>query len=91
MTETAYLHVYKLLAEAPDPAPLISVIESEMESVKDTLNAEKKLLVDEVASLNSELVDSRAHDLEYSALKQRLTTYEAKVYNGIIILKISNS
>jgi hypothetical protein len=74
-----------LLAEAPDPAPLISAVAEKSKENKDQdeLELENKRLVEQAAQQNSELIAARAQDMEYSVLKQRLATYEARVYNGL--------
>jgi homeobox protein cut-like len=83
VAETAYLNVYKLLAEAPDPAPLIAAVaeKSREDKEKDVLELENKRLAEQVADQTSLLITARAQDMEFTILKQRLTTYEARVFS----------
>ncbi|KAJ3093798.1 hypothetical protein HK100_006409, partial [Physocladia obscura] len=78
--ESAFLALYKHLAEAPDPAPLLAALSNHptIESELVFANAEVERLKNEVSSLEKEMRDNRIGDMELGRLKTRLASYEVK-------------
>lgn len=75
--EQAYLSLYNILADAPDPAPLIASAADKTKQLTDMvqLGAENARLKEEMAQVQREHAALKSVDVV--ALKQRLTKYEA--------------
>ncbi|KAI9190819.1 CASP C terminal-domain-containing protein [Polychytrium aggregatum] len=79
--ETAFLSLYKLLADAPDPAPLISGVAEHASKINDfnSLQIENEKLREELAAANAQTAALKSSEANAQALKQRLSKYEAKL------------
>ncbi|KAI9336837.1 CASP C terminal-domain-containing protein [Zopfochytrium polystomum] len=78
VAETAFLNLYKHLAEAPDPAPLMSSVanHAKMASEVVSLQVENQRLKEDLQEMEKELVGLRGSDGSMQALKARLSKYE---------------
>lgn len=81
VAESAFLNVYKVLAEAPDPYPLLeAVVEQTITSEANTsLTAEVNALKAEVARHKGENVELKRENGTLDATKKRVETLEGKV------------
>jgi len=81
VSETAFLNVYKLLLEAPDPSILLSSImehninKDEFESLKK----ENENLKNDLKNVNDEFSDYKIKNSNVSILKQQVVLYETKL------------
>ena len=81
VSESAFLNVYKVLAEAPDPYPLLeAVVEQTITSETNaSLTAEVSTLKAEVARLKGENSELKRENNSLDSTKKRLETLEGKV------------
>lgn len=81
VAESAFLNVYKVLAEAPDPYPLLeAVVEQTITSEANTsLTAEVNTLKAEVARLKGENAELKRENGTLDSTKKRVETLEGKV------------
>ncbi|KAJ3204571.1 hypothetical protein HDU67_009441 [Dinochytrium kinnereticum] len=81
LAETSFLTLYRQLAEAPDPAPLISAMaeQSRQASQIATLQHENRRLKDEMAEVERELAAIKNSEGSVAVLKSRLGKYEARL------------
>ncbi|GAA97019.1 uncharacterized protein L969DRAFT_105582 [Mixia osmundae IAM 14324] len=81
IAETAFLHVYKLLAEAPDPFPLLdaAVDQTAKASEARVLELSLKRAQDEAATLKAQLAEAQASDKERRKLAERAEKLEKKM------------
>ncbi|KAJ3105442.1 hypothetical protein HDU97_008058 [Phlyctochytrium planicorne] len=79
--ETCFLTLYRLLAEAPDPAPLIATLveQSKQQTQLTTLQHENKRIKEELSEAERELATIRNSEGSVALLKTRLSKYEAKL------------
>ncbi|TPX60032.1 hypothetical protein PhCBS80983_g02043 [Powellomyces hirtus] len=77
--ETAFLNLYKVFAEAPDPASLFETIAEHSRQVSQltTIQNENVHLRDELAHTKELLANARKEEGNVTTLKSRLTKYEA--------------
>ncbi|KAJ3264486.1 hypothetical protein HK104_006464, partial [Borealophlyctis nickersoniae] len=77
--ETAFLNLYKVLAEAPDPEPLIATLVDQSRQLGEikSLELENRRLKDDLALANSQLASARNAEGSIVTLKSRLSKYEA--------------
>ncbi|KAL7336282.1 hypothetical protein BJY59DRAFT_718455, partial [Rhodotorula toruloides] len=80
VAENAFLSVYKLLAEAPDPFPLLdaAVDQTARASEAKVLEMELARSKDEIASLKQQLVESQSVEKEKKKLADKVERLEAK-------------
>lgn len=88
--ESAFLNVYKVLAEAPDPYPMLeAAVEHTISSAENaTLNTEMTSLKAEVSRLRSENGDLRRDNNTSEATKRRVEVLESKM-DDLILEKVS--
>lgn len=88
-SETAFLHVYKLLADAPDPYPLLdaAVDQTIKAAQSETLGAEVSRLKDENAELKSKLADLAGVEDKRKKAESRVEGLEEKM-EGLIADKV---
>lgn len=81
VAESAFLNVYKVLAEAPDPYPLLeAVVEQTITSETNaSLTAEVNALKVEVARLKGENVELKRENGTLDSTKRRVESLEGKV------------
>jgi homeobox protein cut-like len=81
VAESAFLNVYKVLAEAPDPYPLLeAVVEQTITSEANvSLTVEVTALKAEVARLKGESVELKRENGTLDTTKKRVETLEGKV------------
>ncbi|KIJ67999.1 hypothetical protein HYDPIDRAFT_83675 [Hydnomerulius pinastri MD-312] len=81
ISESAFLNVYKVLAEAPDPYPLLeAVVEQTITSAaNETLSAEVSTLKAEVARLKGENAELKKESVVLESTKRRVETLEGKM------------
>ena len=84
-SETAFLHVYKLLAEAPDPYPLLdaAVDQTVKAAQADLLTSEVSRLKDENGELKNKLADLANVDEKRKRAESRAEGLEDKM-EGLI-------
>ncbi|CEQ41956.1 SPOSA6832_03735 [Sporobolomyces salmonicolor] len=84
VAESAFLSVYKLLAEAPDPYPLLdaAVDQTAKASEARVLESELARQKDEIASLKQQLVESQSIEKERKKLADKVEKLEGKVHNS---------
>lgn len=80
VAESAFLNIYKVLAEAPDPYPLLeNVVEQAIASTENaSLSAEVASLKSELSRLRSENGDIRRENSTLEATKRKLEVLETK-------------
>ncbi|EGU12038.1 hypothetical protein RTG_01920 [Rhodotorula toruloides ATCC 204091] len=85
VAENAFLSVYKLLAEAPDPFPLLdaAVDQTARASEAKVLEMELARSKDEIASLKQQLVESQSVEKEKKKLADKVERLEAKMEDMI--------
>ncbi|KAG1715754.1 hypothetical protein ID866_1422 [Astraeus odoratus] len=90
VAESAFLNVYKVLAEAPDPYPLLeAAVDHTIASAENaSLNAEVSSLKEEIARLRSENTDLRRDNNTLETTKRRVEVLEAKM-DDLILEKVS--
>ncbi|KAG8213607.1 CASP C terminal-domain-containing protein [Butyriboletus roseoflavus] len=81
VAESAFLNVYKVLAEAPDPYPLLeAAVEQTITSETNaSLTAEVNALKAEVARLKGENVELKRENSAMESTKRRVETLEGKM------------
>lgn len=81
VSETAFLNVYKLLLEAPDPSILLSSIMEQNINKSDfeLLKKENENLKNEIKNINNEFSDYKIKNSNVSVLKQQVVLYETKL------------
>ncbi|KAF9222738.1 hypothetical protein BS17DRAFT_179273 [Gyrodon lividus] len=81
VAESAFLNVYKVLAEAPDPYPLLeAVVEQTITSAANaSLSAEVNTLKAEAARLKGENAELRRENGLLESMKRRVETLEGKM------------
>jgi len=81
VSETAFLNVYKLLLEAPDPSALLSSIMEQNINKEDfeSLKKENEDLKNELKDLKDEFSDYKIKNSNVSVLKQQVVLYETKI------------
>ncbi|KAJ3043990.1 hypothetical protein HDV00_003517 [Rhizophlyctis rosea] len=81
VAETAFLDLYKLLAEAPDPAPFIESYADQSQRLSEfrSIEQENKRLKAELAEAHGQLASARNSEGSIATLKSRLSKYEAKL------------
>ncbi|KAJ3114526.1 hypothetical protein HDU96_001988 [Phlyctochytrium bullatum] len=79
LAETCFLTLYRLLAEAPDPTPLIAAVAEHAKHSHQlaAIQQENKRLKDELGEAEKELAVLRSSDGSVGVLKARLAKYEA--------------
>ncbi|KAJ3294066.1 hypothetical protein HDU79_011503 [Rhizoclosmatium sp. JEL0117] len=79
--EAAFLSLYKHLAEAPDPAPLIASLSNhpQLEQELNVANEELKVLKATIAGMERDVASGKASEGVVGSLKSRLANYEAKL------------
>ncbi|KAJ3415731.1 hypothetical protein HDV05_004195, partial [Chytridiales sp. JEL 0842] len=79
--ETSFLNLYKHLAEAPDPTPIIQTVQDQLKVSADLAASEleNKKLKEELQEIEKEAAELRSSEGSVATLKQRLTKYEAKL------------
>ncbi|TPX35076.1 hypothetical protein SmJEL517_g02488 [Synchytrium microbalum] len=79
--ESAFLNVYKVIAEAPDPAPIIANMMDQTKELTEltSLKDENKRLREELADVNRDAAAGKGAETSIQTLKQRLAKYEAKL------------
>ncbi|KAF8441612.1 CASP C terminal-domain-containing protein [Boletus edulis BED1] len=90
VAESAFLNVYKVLAEAPDPYPLLeTVVEQTITSETNvSLTAEVNALKAEVARLRGENVELKRENGTLDSMKRKVETLEGKM-DELIAEKVS--
>ncbi|KAL4074255.1 CASP C terminal-domain-containing protein [Scleroderma yunnanense] len=90
VTESAFLNVYKVLADAPDPYPLLeAAVEQAIASAENALlNVEVATLKAEASRLRSENTDLRRDSGTLDTTKRRVEVLEAKM-DDLILEKVS--
>ncbi|KAI6157475.1 CASP C terminal-domain-containing protein [Pisolithus tinctorius] len=90
VAESAFLNVYKVLAEAPDPYPLLeAAVEQAIASTENaSLSAEVASLKSELSRLRSENGDLRRESSTLEATKRKLEVFETKM-DDLIAEKVS--
>ncbi|KAN0090797.1 CASP C terminal domain containing protein [Tylopilus felleus] len=90
VAESAFLNVYKVLAEAPDPYPLLeAVVEQTITSETNALlTAEVNALQAEVARLKGENVELKRENSTLDGMKRKVETLEGKM-DELIAEKVS--
>ncbi|GAA5864142.1 hypothetical protein JCM1840_000714 [Sporobolomyces johnsonii] len=85
VAESAFLSVYKLLAEAPDPYPLLdaAVDQTAKASEARVLESELARQKDEIASLKQQLVESQSIEKERKKLADKVEKLEGKMEDMI--------
>ncbi|GAA6014132.1 hypothetical protein JCM11491_004115 [Sporobolomyces phaffii] len=85
VAESAFLSVYKLLAEAPDPYPLLdaAVDQTAKASEAKMLESEIARQKDEIASLKQQLVESQSIERERKKLSDKVDKLETKMEDMI--------
>ncbi|GAA5935894.1 uncharacterized protein JCM15063_001840 [Sporobolomyces koalae] len=85
VAESAFLSVYKLLAEAPDPYPLLdaAVDQTVKASEAKMLESEISRQKDEIAALKQQLVESQAVERERKKLADKVDKLEGKMEDMI--------
>ncbi|GAA6006458.1 CCAAT displacement transcription factor COY1 [Rhodotorula paludigena] len=83
--ENAFLSVYKLLAEAPDPYPLLdaAVDQTARASEAKVLESELARSKDEIAQLKQQLVESQAVEKERKKLADKVERLEGRMEDMI--------
>ncbi|KAJ3072448.1 hypothetical protein HDU98_003573 [Podochytrium sp. JEL0797] len=81
VAESYFLSLYKHLAEAPDPAPLISSLSNhpQLESELALTTEENTSLKATIAQMERDVASGKASEGAVGGLKSRLATYEAKL------------
>ncbi|KAI9337541.1 CASP C terminal-domain-containing protein [Obelidium mucronatum] len=79
--ESSFLSLYKHLAEAPDPAPLIASLSNhpQLEQELAIANEELKALKATMSTMERDVATGKASEGQTQTLKARLATYEAKL------------
>ncbi|KAK4694877.1 homeobox protein cut-like, partial [Phenoliferia sp. Uapishka_3] len=79
--ENSFLNVYKLLAEAPDPFPLLdaAVDQTARASEAKLLESELARQKDEVGLLKQQLVEAQSVEKERKKLQDRVEKYESRM------------
>ena len=87
VAESAFLNVYKVLAEAPDPYPLLeAAVEQTITSETNaSLTTEVNALKAEVARLKGENVELKRENGTLESTKRRVETLEGKVSEHAMI------
>ncbi|TPX71793.1 hypothetical protein SpCBS45565_g00954 [Spizellomyces sp. 'palustris'] len=77
--ETAFLNLYKLLAEAPDPASLFETVSAQTAQLTElhSLQLANQQLRDELSQTKEQLAGMKKEEGGMATLKARLTRYEA--------------
>ncbi|KIJ09330.1 hypothetical protein PAXINDRAFT_172520 [Paxillus involutus ATCC 200175] len=90
VAESAFLNVYKVLAEAPDPYPLLeAVVEQTITSTANvSLTAEVSTLKAEVARIKGENAELRKENGVLESAKRRVETLEVKM-DDLIVEKVT--
>ncbi|KAI6098987.1 CASP C terminal-domain-containing protein [Pisolithus croceorrhizus] len=90
VAESAFLNIYKVLAEAPDPYPLLeTAVEQAMASTENaSLSAEVASLKSELSRLRSENGDLRRENSTLETTKRKLEVLETKM-DDLINEKVS--
>ncbi|KAI6045966.1 CASP C terminal-domain-containing protein [Pisolithus marmoratus] len=90
VAESAFLNIYKVLAEAPDPYPLLeTVVDQAIASTENaSLNAEVASLKSELSRLRSESSDLRRENSTLESTKRKLEVLETKM-DDLINEKVS--
>ncbi|GAA5981296.1 hypothetical protein JCM5350_006091 [Sporobolomyces pararoseus] len=85
VAESAFLSVYKLLAEAPDPYPLLdaAVDQTAKASEAKMLESEISRQKEEIASLKQQLVESQSIERERKKLSDKVEKLESKMEDMI--------
>ncbi|BGP40941.1 hypothetical protein JCM10449v2_004906 [Rhodotorula kratochvilovae] len=85
VAENAFLSVYKLLAEAPDPYPLLdaAVDQTARASEAKLLESELARAKDEIAALKQQVVESQAVDKERKKLADKVERLEGRMEDMI--------
>jgi homeobox protein cut-like len=83
-SETAFLNVYKLLSDAPDPYPLLDAAVDQTVKVAEArvLEAELARLREENAELKKQVAESSVADDKRKKAETRVDQLEAKVGNS---------
>ncbi|GAA5828670.1 hypothetical protein JCM3766R1_003781 [Sporobolomyces carnicolor] len=86
VAESAFLSVYKLLAEAPDPYPLLdaAVDQTAKASEAKMLESEISRQKEEIASLKQQLVESQSIEKERKKLSDKVEKLESKMEDMIL-------
>ncbi|GAA6057858.1 hypothetical protein JCM3770_002725 [Rhodotorula araucariae] len=81
VAENAFLSVYKLLAEAPDPYPLLdaAVDQTARASEAKVLESELSRAKDEITALKQQLVESQAVEKERKKLADKVERLEGRM------------
>ncbi|KAF8555300.1 hypothetical protein OG21DRAFT_1411064 [Imleria badia] len=90
VAESAFLNVYKVLAEAPDPYPLLEVVVEQTitSGTNASLTAEVNALKPEVARLKGENVELKRENGTLESTKRKVETLEGKM-DDLIAEKVS--
>ncbi|TNY17439.1 CASP C terminal-domain-containing protein [Rhodotorula diobovata] len=91
VAENAFLNVYKLLAEAPDPYPLLdaAVDQTARASEAKLLESELARAKDEISSLKQQLVESQQVEKERKKLADKVERLEGRM-DDLIQDKVAN-
>ncbi|KAG8752038.1 hypothetical protein FRC14_007407 [Serendipita sp. 396] len=83
--ETAFLSVYKILAEAPDPFPLLDAAIDQMVKVGESkeLEAEIEKLKSENAELQRKLADTAGQEMAKKRAEEKLEALESRMEDAI--------
>jgi len=81
VSETAFLNVYKILLEAPDPSVLLTSVMDQNVNKEDLefIKKENENLKNELKNLNNEFTDYKIKNSNVSVLKQQVVLYETKI------------
>jgi len=81
VSETAFLNVYKLLLEAPDPSALLSSFMEQNNNKEnyEIIKKENENLKNELKNINNEFSDYKIKNSNVSVLKQQVVLYETKL------------
>lgn len=79
--ESAFLNLYKVLAEVPDPCPLLVSAVTEIKSLDqvDQIKQENQILRDKVDALNRELLSEKQNESLIKNLSEKVQHYESLV------------
>jgi len=90
-SESAFLNIYKLLAEAPDPYPLLeaAVDQTVRASEAKLLEAELTRANEQIKSLKSQLKESEKVEKEFQRQTEKLERLESKL-EDTVKLQVSN-
>ncbi|OAV94748.1 hypothetical protein PTTG_03091 [Puccinia triticina 1-1 BBBD Race 1] len=90
-SESAFLNIYKLLAEAPDPYPLLeaAVDQTVRASEAKLLESELSRANDQIKSLKSQLKEAEKVEKESQKQAEKLEKLESKL-EDIVKLQVSN-